>query len=742
MSATVPRKLIRLLSTETLPIISARPNEDTTLASPNALLSSGEESTAQKLRPSPPTVSNHHKNTPSSRRVLGLPPASTATVTPSEHDASSNTRHPVASDVGQLETQGPSAANDVLREDVANRSNEESDEVRKPSLKDVIERPRFQLGPPLGGKGVVVGGGFLAELQRKQQQRKEREEAQERQKREQLASGAASGESIVDRKKSPFALISPVEFEARQESYTQFRRRMERLQVPLIDDLVICHKNHDTVDTQEESVDKSDASNYANADPSLRLLGRGKFSAVYVQRFPTRSSLVGSDHHRQDADADSLFPQRVPRITLSTIFHCSRRLPAVSAQRDSVPSGASTGRISQGSQQMFALKFAQFAGRMRLGSSQGGEQPLPDTDEDPCAGVVWVPPPRSVIEEYLREVEALLTCRRVSSHGSTVHSFVRSQAAVGSIDPARTDGHSATDYSHCPIVSLAGYSLEPFGLVLEYVSGPGDLFAFCNMLGAPQSSDRASVVQKSKLPSLSSADWLQIFVDIVHGVVLMHEQAHCLHRDLKPHNVLLRDTWLPVSSVTTSSTSPQLTAVTNEKRQASRRRYRAVIADLGTAVALSYGPRRLLSTKKEAPSLHANCGANVGAGKELEYLYDAVGTSGYTAPEVLACEDHAETAGSAGSGGYSYPADVYSVGCLFQFVLHSALQHRDDEKRGLRELNSTHGGQYPSTARHWIERLQSDLIPKMLQKIPDERPTMQSVYQQLQTMLHEEEEGK
>jgi serine/threonine protein kinase len=100
-------------------------------------------------------------------------------------------------------------------------------------------------------------------------------------------------------------------------------------------------------------------------------------------------------------------------------------------------------------------------------------------------------------------------------------------------------------------------------------------------------------------------------------------------------------------------------------------------------------------------------------------LQDVVGTQGYIAPEVLACEELGGISSvNVGEMGYSYPADVFSAGQVIRFVMEAV------SKLYLFEDSSA----------QWIIKVREILLPRMLHSLPASRPTMRQVYHELRQL--------
>ena len=128
--------------------------------------------------------------------------------------------------------------------------------------------------------------------------------------------------------------------------------------------------------------------------------------------------------------------------------------------------------------------------------------------------------------------------------------------------------------------------------------------------------------------SSSFSTRVTIVLDIMKGMKHMHDNQY-MHRDIKPHNILIEE----------SDDGECLSAK---------------IADLGTAIKLSYPA----SVKRND---------NQKSGHRIVMLTEVVGTSGYTAPEVL----HPD------AEGYSYPADMYSADIVMWEVLCQITKESD-----------------------------------------------------------------
>jgi serine/threonine protein kinase len=425
-------------------------------------------------------------------------------------------------------------------------------------------------------------------------------------------------------------VISEEEYSERLGLWQQFVTKMEHWQVISIEDL------QPIADTPQLTSHLTGAGKPVPGSAS-KLLGRGKFSAVYA--LSSLSSSVGTAN-RQGLTV---------HINVPTIFNCSRFIPT---------NFSSTGASSTTA----AWKLAQY-------NSTDSKKPLP--------------PPRSVLLEYQREIETLIRMHRILQSQSLV-----STNPVFQSSSQQSTLESVSSYRHAPIVSLLGYTTHPFGLVLEYVHGPGDLFQFVEQL-LRASDDSVS-------QTICRENWLLTLVDLTHGLCLMHEHAHFIHRDVKPHNIMIRETTASIANLSETVA-----------RKATLQRYRAVVADLGTAISLSYSPLQQLQSRTSEGSAR------------FPMLQDVVGTQGYIAPEVLACEELGGISSvNVGEMGYSYPADVFSAGQVIRFVMEAV------SKLYLFEDSSA----------QWIIKVREILLPRMLHSLPASRPTMRQVYHELRQL--------
>ncbi|KAK5112896.1 hypothetical protein LTR62_003718 [Meristemomyces frigidus] len=115
------------------------------------------------------------------------------------------------------------------------------------------------------------------------------------------------------------------------------------------------------------------------------------------------------------------------------------------------------------------------------------------------------------------------------------------------------------------------------------------------------------------------------------------------------------------------------------------------------------------------------------------------GTSGWKAPELISqpkdsdsrhspSQSHTNNGSESGTGtsGIKRAADIFSLGCLFFWVLTSGTHPYEDESgwQGLRELNIKRGKKNMGALEQWSDAYEpSQLIDWMTEQLPEHRPT-------------------
>lgn len=188
---------------------------------------------------------------------------------------------------------------------------------------------------------------------------------------------------------------------------------------------------------------------------------------------------------------------------------------------------------------------------------------------------------------------------------------------------------------HPNVIRMEGVVLRPLTIILELVNGPS--------LAQALVDHSAGGWQEILTPTLRQ----QLLFDVASGLRHIHAKGF-VHRDIKSHNIMIQ--------------------------QCSATTYLAKIVDLGTAVQIHRPLRRMLSDDMSMNPITTNAPANRGQGfsrrgsrlltppsaDSIKLItiggegqkLDIVGTSGYTAPEVLAGKP------------YGFPADVFSFGIV------------------------------------------------------------------------------
>jgi len=144
-----------------------------------------------------------------------------------------------------------------------------------------------------------------------------------------------------------------------------------------------------------------------------------------------------------------------------------------------------------------------------------------------------------------------------------------------------------------------------------------------------------------------------LLYDILQGLQYLHTHQ-LIHRDIKPHNILI----LP-----NPNTHPNR-----------HRKYLAKIADLGTAFPLSMTAYELKYQQSQVKKKKMKQKVE----KEYILCQEAIGTSGYTAPEVLL---YAGDNGDNGANeGYDYAVDMFSFGIIaWEMMLMNHTTNENDD---------------------------------------------------------------
>ncbi len=215
------------------------------------------------------------------------------------------------------------------------------------------------------------------------------------------------------------------------------------------------------------------------------------------------------------------------------------------------------------------------------------------------------------------------------------------------------------------------------------------------------------------------------------GLYHLHN-LRIIHRDIKPQNILVA---FPKKhqnngrSLCQGLSKPQSSslrhAVTTDRRSKSPRH-------MLTLLPITLGPRLVIS--------------DFGLGKNLpenvSTLVDPTGnagTSGWKAPELISqprdtesrhSQSNSHTGGSEGPNGVvsgvKRAADIFSLGCLFFWVLTDGNHPYEDENgwQQLRELNIKKGRSNMAMLERWSDAYEPmQLISSMLAHQPEDRPT-------------------
>lgn len=242
---------------------------------------------------------------------------------------------------------------------------------------------------------------------------------------------------------------------------------------------------------------------------------------------------------------------------------------------------------------------------------------------------------------------------------------------------------------HPQLVGLEGAVARPLCLVVERMDGSlADLLASEHFQQEPRSdgSDGGG----------SDALRLHLLLDVAAGLAHMHKLGF-LHRDVKPHNILVRKASFDHCAHPHPHDIAPLKPI-DDHVKALAAKTPAIRVSEGLRLGLSHHGIALcakigdLGTAVRVPQREN--GASGRGRSELGMVFGCVGTSGYTAPEVLASATVVDTliderpgrglerwGGDGGGGGYSFPADVFSF-AVVTWEMFSGLR-RDNPLQGL-----------------------------------------------------------
>jgi len=324
---------------------------------------------------------------------------------------------------------------------------------------------------------------------------------------------------------------------------------------------------------------------------SVTLLGRGKFASVYcVQNKETVSlesiltpvklahqnqsqsfQLRSSAHFTPSTSTAATILLTPPPNKQSFEISSSNKNGARSIDYSSNPLYTPTNHHNLKTQinynELIALKVAQFKDNDLISSAQ-----TPTKEKKKKIQTV---PSKAIIEEFQREILSLYHLQK-----------------------------------HDNIINLIGYSLHPFGIVMDYIAGQ-NLYVLLH--------------NEHWQKSITHFDRLKLLVDLSAGLAHIHSRKY-IHRDLKPHNIII------------------------EQSESGKART-AKIVDFGTAYPLLCSPqdwKEFYSSNvksSDIPSQYQGC-------------HDAIGTSGYTAPELFS--DDSENL----IINYAYSADIFSMSII------------------------------------------------------------------------------
>jgi len=200
--------------------------------------------------------------------------------------------------------------------------------------------------------------------------------------------------------------------------------------------------------------------------------------------------------------------------------------------------------------------------------------------------------------------------------------------------------------------------------------------------------------QLQQLKSSMQQDMTGTLQQLADGLCHLHK-LRIIHRDIKPQNIL----------------------VARPKRFDAAGKIRLVISDFGLGKNLPENVSTLVDPTGNA------------------------GTSGWKAPELISqpretasnnthSTSHASDGGVGSHSGVKRAADIFSLGCLFFWVLTDGVHPFEDENgwHQLRELNIKRDKKNMEALERWSDAYEPmQLITSMLSPLPEHRPTAQVV---------------